>query len=399
MSPPLVVAYALAGRMDLDLTSEPLGSGTDGQPVYLRDIWPSQREIAGDNGAGGRNQRCSAGAMPTSSRATRAGTPSPVPGGDLLRLGPGLDLRAPPALLRGDAARGPGARARHRGRARAGRAGRQRHDGPYLAGGQHPPDLARRAVSAGPRGGAADFNSYGSRRGNHEVLVRGTFANVRLRNRLAPGTEGGFTTLAADGRGDDDLRGGACATRRRGCRCWSWPGKEYGSGSSRDWAAKGPALLGVRAVIAESFERIHRSNLIGMGILPLQFMAGESVDVLGLTGREVYDIVDLAEAVAGEFAGGQPLRVRADARGRGRAGIHGARCASTRRRNCSTTGTAASCTMSCAGCYWTGCPSTRSPPRCNRARGEEAAAPERRRAMFAATRRCVTRERAPPRTG
>ncbi len=155
-----------------------------------------------------------------------------------------------------------------------------------------------------------DFNSYGSRRGNHEVMMRGTFANVRLRNRLAPGTEGGFTTYLPTGE-VLPIYDAAVRYEAAGTPLIILAGKEYGSGSSRDWAAKGPALLGVRAAIAESYERIHRSNLIGMGILPLQFLAEESASTLGLTGDEVYEIVGLPDAAANGFADGKELRVRA----------------------------------------------------------------------------------------
>jgi aconitate hydratase len=157
---------------------------------------------------------------------------------------------------------------------------------------------------------AADFNSYGSRRGNHEVMVRGTFANVRLRNKLAPGTEGGVTRLLPEGEGMS-IFDASVAYAERGVPLVILAGKEYGSGSSRDWAAKGPNLLGVRAVIAESFERIHRSNLVGMGILPLQFAEGQNVESLGLTGEEVYDFSGMKAMLASKFAGGRVLRVKA----------------------------------------------------------------------------------------
>jgi aconitate hydratase len=156
----------------------------------------------------------------------------------------------------------------------------------------------------------ADFNSYGSRRGNHEVLVRGTFANTRIRNRLAPNTEGGVTTFLPTGE-VMSIYDAAVRYQEQATPLLVLAGQEYGSGSSRDWAAKGPSLQGVRAVIAESYERIHRSNLVGMGILPLQFAAGQSVQSLGLTGREVYDIDGLAAAIASRFASGRVLQVRA----------------------------------------------------------------------------------------
>jgi aconitate hydratase len=158
----------------------------------------------------------------------------------------------------------------------------------------------------------ADFNSYGSRRGNHEVMVRGTFANVRLRNKLAPGTEGGVTRLLPEGEGMS-IFDASVKYAERGVPLVILAGKEYGSGSSRDWAAKGPNLLGVRAVIAESFERIHRSNLVGMGILPLQFAEGQNVESLGLTGEEVFSFAGLTKLLAEKFAGGRTLTVEATA--------------------------------------------------------------------------------------
>jgi aconitate hydratase len=158
----------------------------------------------------------------------------------------------------------------------------------------------------------ADFNSYGARRGNHEVMVRGTFANVRLRNKLAPGTEGGFTTYLPTGE-VMTIYDAAMRYQADGTPLIVIAGKEYGNGSSRDWAAKGPYLQGVKAVIAESFERIHRSNLVGMGIVPLQFMPGENAASLGLTGHEVYDVIGLADAIASGFAQGRVLTVRATA--------------------------------------------------------------------------------------
>jgi aconitate hydratase len=164
----------------------------------------------------------------------------------------------------------------------------------------------------------ADFNSYGSRRGNHEVMVRGTFANVRLRNKLAPGTEGGVTRLMPEGE-PMSIFDASVKYAERETPLIILAGKEYGSGSSRDWAAKGPRLLGVRAVIAESFERIHRSNLVGMGILPLQFEAGRNAESLGLTGEETYDIVGLIPRLKSKFAEGRTVAVRAtDAAGKTR---------------------------------------------------------------------------------
>ena len=158
----------------------------------------------------------------------------------------------------------------------------------------------------------ADFNSYGSRRGNHEVMVRGTFANVRLRNKLAPGTEGGVTRLLPEGE-QMSIFDASVKYAERGVPLVILAGKEYGSGSSRDWAAKGPKLLGVRAVIAESYERIHRSNLVGMGILPLQFEEGQNAESLGLTGEETYDFPGLTGMLKAKFAGGRTIQVKATA--------------------------------------------------------------------------------------
>jgi aconitate hydratase len=155
-----------------------------------------------------------------------------------------------------------------------------------------------------------DFNSYGSRRGNHEVMMRGTFANVRLRNQLAPGTEGGYTTYLPTGE-VTSIYDASMRYQADGVPLLVLAGKEYGSGSSRDWAAKGPALLGIRAVIAESYERIHRSNLVGMGVLPLQFQEGDSAEKLGLTGHEVFDLAGLSDGIASGFANGRTIKVRA----------------------------------------------------------------------------------------
>ena len=158
----------------------------------------------------------------------------------------------------------------------------------------------------------ADFNSYGSRRGNHEVMVRGTFANVRLRNKLAPGTEGGVTRLLPEGE-QMSIYDASVKYAERGTPLLILAGKEYGAGSSRDWAAKGPNLLGIRAAIAESYERIHRSNLVGMGILPLQFKDGETAESLGLTGEEIYDIIGFCDRLADKFASGRTVKVAATA--------------------------------------------------------------------------------------
>ena len=193
----------------------------------------------------------------------------------------------------------------------------------------------------------ADFNSYGSRRGNHEVMVRGTFANVRLKNLLAPGTEGGVTRHLPDGE-PMSIFDASMKYQKEGVPLLILAGKEYGSGSSRDWAAKGPLLLGVRAVIAESYERIHRSNLVGMGVLPLQFRPGENAASLGLTGEEVYDLEGLPALLDSGFAGGREITVGERRRRRRRSRRW---CASTRRRRSATTSTAASCSMCCGNCW------------------------------------------------
>jgi len=286
-SPPLVVAYALLGRMDLDITTEPLGVGADGQPVYLRDIWPTDAEVQdvirqaidedmyarryADVFAGDATWQN----LPTPTGATFAWDPdstyvrkppyfegmaaAPVPVTDvhgarvLAKLGDSVttDHISPAGAIKGDSP-----------------AGRY---------------LADHGV------GMKDFNSYGSRRGNHEVMIRGTFANIRLRNQLVPGVEGGFTYDFTTGA-QNTIYDAAQNYAAQGTPLVILAGKEYGSGSSRDWAAKGTSLLGVKVVIAESYERIHRSNLIGMGVLPLQFPDGENADSLGLTGTETFDV-------------------------------------------------------------------------------------------------------------
>jgi aconitate hydratase len=290
-SPPLVVAYALAGSMDTDLTRDPLGTGSDGQPVYLRDIWPSPAEIAGVIAS------CLQPDMFTREyAAVFAGDERwqslATPAGDTFTWEPGSTyVRRPPYFDEMDPEPGP---LRDIDRARVlallgdsvttdhiSPAGTIRADSPagrYLTG---------HGVQPG------DFNSYGSRRGNHEVMIRGTFANIRLRNQLAPGTEGGYTRHLPSG---DQMTIFDAATRYAAehVPLLVIAGQEYGSGSSRDWAAKGTALLGVRAVIATSFERIHRSNLIGMGVLPLQFPPGADAASLDLSGEETFTIHGLA---------------------------------------------------------------------------------------------------------
>ena len=290
-SPPLVVAYALAGTMDTDLTTDPLGTGGDGRPVYLRDIWPSQAEI------GEVIASCLRPDMYTREYAeVFAGDERwrslPVPAGDMFAWDRSSTyVRRPPFFDELPAQPGPladveGARVL----ALLGDSVTTDHISP--AGAIRPDSPAGRYLTGHgvqPR----DFNSYGSRRGNHEVMIRGTFANIRLRNRLAPGTEGGFTRHLPGGE-QMSIFDAAQRYAAEGVPLLVIAGQEYGSGSSRDWAAKGTALLGVRAVLAASFERIHRSNLIGMGVLPLQFPAGEDAGSLGLTGEEIYSVRGLA---------------------------------------------------------------------------------------------------------
>ncbi|MBX5446933.1 MAG: aconitate hydratase [Acidothermus cellulolyticus] len=292
-SPPLVVAYALAGSMDVDLTTEPLGIGADGNPVYLRDIWPSEQEISEVMGRAIESRM-----FVESYRDVFAGDERwnslQVPDGELfvwdetstyVRRPPYFDgmTREPAPLADIVGARalvmlGDSVTTDH-----ISPAGSIKRDSP----------AGRYLMDHGVQ--PKDFNSYGSRRGNHEVMIRGTFANIRLRNLLAPGTEGGVTRHLPDGE-LMTVYDAAMRYAAEGVPLIVLAGKEYGSGSSRDWAAKGTALLGVRAVIAESFERIHRSNLIGMGVLPLQFVDGQNRESLGLTGEETYTIAGLAGA-------------------------------------------------------------------------------------------------------
>jgi aconitate hydratase len=292
-SPPLVVAYALAGRMDLDLTAEPLGEGSDGEPVHLRDVWPDPaevRELVGRSIASEMFTR-NYGEVFEGDESWRA---VEVPEGDRYDWPDSTYVRRP-SFFEGMPAEAPGAEPISGARVLAllgdsittdhiSPAGAIKRDSPAGAW------LIEHGVE--PR----DFNSYGSRRGNHEVMIRGTFANIRLRNLLAERT-GGFTRHFPGG-GETTIFEAAMAYAEEGVPLVVLAGKEYGSGSSRDWAAKGTKLLGVRAVIAESFERIHRSNLIGMGVLPLQLPAGESAESLGLTGEETLDVGDLEAGAA-----------------------------------------------------------------------------------------------------
>jgi aconitate hydratase len=304
-SPPLVVAYALAGTVDIDLTTDPLGQDPSGQPVYLRDIWPSNEEVRNAVRTAvtpGMFQHEYAHAFD----GDRNWQTIPVPTGGIyhwderstyIKKPPYFDAMADPNQPLADfhgmrvlALLGDSVTTDH-----ISPAGSIPKDGPagrYLM-----------AQGVEPK----DFNSFGARRGNHEVMVRGTLANIRLRNQLAPGTEGGWTLHLPDGE-QMFIYDASMKYQEEGVPLLILAGKEYGSGSSRDWAAKGVALLGVRAVVAESFERIHRTNLVGMGVLPLQFRAGENAAGLGLTGKERFHIEGVASALNG---GGRVATVRA----------------------------------------------------------------------------------------
>src|SRR2546427_3070930 len=311
MSPPLVVAFALAGRIDIDVRKDPLGQGKDGKPVYLADIWPSQREVNEviSKSISSDMFRRSYGEVYHGDHRWRG---LPVPKGETyaweedstyIRRAPYFDdmtLRPVPVEdihgARVLAVLGDSVTTDH-----ISPAGAIKKDSPA---GKY---LQEHGVKP------ADFNSYGSRRGNHEVMVRGTFANVRLRNKLVD-VEGGFTRYLPSGE-EMSIFDASQKYIAEGVPLVILAGKEYGSGSSRDWAAKGPRLLGVSAVIAESYERIHRSNLVGMGVLPLQFIGGENAESLGLTGDEVFEIKGIRNEVE-HYAAGQKVKVRAKARGK-----------------------------------------------------------------------------------
>ncbi|MBK1674186.1 aconitate hydratase 1 [Ectothiorhodospira shaposhnikovii] len=285
-SPPLVVAYALAGTMAVDLYQDPLGTDNQGRPVHLKDIWPSQAEI---------NQLMGTSIHSTMFREKYADVfkgdanwqQIQVSGSERYDWVESTYVKNPPYFEGMTLDPEPPETIRDaRCLVMVGDSITTDHISP--AGGIHPESPAGQYLQAHgiePR----EFNSYGSRRGNHEVMMRGTFANVRLRNRLAPGTEGGWTRHLPDGE-SMSIYDAAMAYREEGTPLVVLAGKEYGTGSSRDWAAKGTRLLGIRAVIAESFERIHRSNLVGFGVLPLQFLSGENAEILGLSGHERYSI-------------------------------------------------------------------------------------------------------------
>ncbi|HET9082802.1 MAG TPA: aconitate hydratase [Candidatus Limnocylindrales bacterium] len=294
-SPPLVVAFALAGRVDTDLTSEPLGEGSDGRPVYLADIWPAADEIRSVIGSAIDPElfRRTYGVVFEGDERWRA---LPIPAGDRYAWDPSSTYVARPPFFEG-----------------------------MTSGDRHVGDITGARVLAvlgdsvttdhiSPAGSIPhwspagqwlqehgvpplEFNSYGARRGHHEVMMRGTFGNIRLKNRLVEGKEGPYTLHLPDGE-ETFIFDAAMHYQSEGVPLLVLAGREYGSGSSRDWAAKGPALLGVRAVLAESYERIHRSNLVGMGVLPLQYKPGDTASALGLDGRETYSILGISDGLS-----------------------------------------------------------------------------------------------------
>jgi aconitate hydratase A / 2-methylisocitrate dehydratase len=294
-SPPLVVAYALAGSLDVDITTEPLGTGKDGKPVHLKDIWPSAAEVAQTIGASVNSAMFTKGYADVF-RGDERWRGIKTPAGKIYAWDAKSTYVKNPPYFEGmtmtPAAIGDvkGARAL----AVLGDSVTTDHISPAGNISKSSP-AAKYLMAQGVA--AADFNSYGARRGNHEVMMRGTFANIRLRNLLVPGTEGGVTVHIPSGE-QMSIFDAAMKYKADKTPLVILAGKEYGTGSSRDWAAKGTMLLGVRAVIAESFERIHRSNLIGMGVLPLQFKEGENAETLELTGKETFDIVGLDRGAA-----------------------------------------------------------------------------------------------------
>ncbi len=328
-SPPLVVAYALAGKMDIDFEHQPIGVNSTGEAVFLRDIWPSRMEI----------EEAIRGSVQSDMFRRKYAdvflgdddwTGLDVPQGELFVWDPestyirkppyfdGMSMEpAPVADIHGArvlAVLGDSVTTDHI--SPAGEITADSPAGEYLIekGQVTRPERSRgpgadvpvREAADMPRREAFDFNSFGARRGNHEVMMRGTFGNIRLRNQMVPGVEGGFTVHLPD-RGQMSIFDAAMKYKEEGVPLIVLAGKEYGTGSSRDWAAKGPALLGVRAVIAESYERIHRSNLVGMGVLPLQFEAGVSARSLGLEGAEVFEI----EGAESDLRPGKRMKVTA----------------------------------------------------------------------------------------
>ncbi|HVP39797.1 MAG TPA: aconitate hydratase AcnA, partial [Candidatus Saccharimonadales bacterium] len=294
-SPPLVVAYALAGTTDMDLTSEPLGPDREGRPVYLRDLWPTQREVA-ELAARAVEPQMFGSSYGNVFDGGRRWNEIRVPEGELYRWDPASTyIQEPPFFLNLEPQAAPvrdiaGARVL----VMVGDSVTTDHISPA---GDIPLDSPAGRYLREQGVEKKDFNSYGSRRGNDRVMMRGTFANIRLKNLLVPGSEGNVTVHLPDGE-RMSVYDAAVKYQAEGVPLLVLAGKEYGTGSSRDWAAKGTLLLGVRAVLAESYERIHRSNLVGMGVLPLQYEAGQSAESLGLTGQEVFDVTGLERGLA-----------------------------------------------------------------------------------------------------
>jgi aconitate hydratase A / 2-methylisocitrate dehydratase len=312
MSPPLVVAFALAGRIDVDMRKDPIGKGNDGKPVFLADLWPSQEEVEQtiQKSIDSKMFRKSYGEVFAGDEHWRS---LAIPQGETyawekdstyIRRAPYFDDMR---LATSDVDDITGARVL----AVLGDSVTTDHISPAGSIKKDSP-AGKYLIEKGVK--PADFNSYGSRRGNHEVMVRGTFANVRLRNKMVPNLEGGFTRHLPDGA-EMSIYDASAKYIAEGVPLVIIAGKEYGSGSSRDWAAKGPRLLGVRAVIADSYERIHRSNLVGMGILPLQFLPGENAETLKLTGEEVFEISGVQSLVE-KFTAGRQITVRATVNGK-----------------------------------------------------------------------------------
>jgi aconitate hydratase len=318
-SPPLVVAYALAGTLDIDLASEPLGAGRDGKPVYLKDIWPTPQEVA-ETVSRSIDSTMFRTSYASVFEGDRNWTSIQIPEGNLYRWDDHSTYVKNPPYFEGMTMTPPGIADIHGARALAllGDSVTTDHISPAGNIARNSP-AAKYLIEQGVQ--PADFNSYGARRGNHEVMMRGTFANIRLRNLLAPGTEGGVTIHVPSGE-QMSIYDAAMRYKSEGTPLVVLAGREYGTGSSRDWAAKGTMLLGVKAVIAESFERIHRSNLIGMGVLPLQFEPGQNAQSLGLTGQEVFDITGLGDgqravrtvAVTATRPGAAPIEFQARVR-------------------------------------------------------------------------------------
>ena len=309
-SPPLCVAYALAGRMDVDVLEEPLGTDSEGEPVFLRDLWPTSEEIKQTVSDAVRSDMFTKSYEDVFTGDDRW-RGLDIPEGDRYEWTDSTYVRQPPYFEEMDAEPADpepieGARVL----AVLGDSVTTDHISPAGAIKKDSP-AGQWLIDQGTE--VRDFNSYGSRRGNHEVMIRGTFANIRLRNQLVD-REGGYTRRFPDGE-ETTIYEAAMGYADEGVPLIVLAGKEYGSGSSRDWAAKGTALLGVRAVLAESFERIHRSNLIGMGVLPLQFPDGDSAESLGLTGEEVFTVEGLEEAVAPDARAPRTVKVKAEREG------------------------------------------------------------------------------------